>query len=115
MKEIKAFIHRHRIAAVIEALAASNQDEQARCRNICVLPVESLLKPVDAAEQHYSMDLAQPIIHEYKLELLCEDDQVDALVASINRLGQTGQQVAGWIFVTEITRAIPIVPDAESR
>ena len=109
MKEIKAYIHKHRIADVIRALKDSGQcDSSAGCRNLNVIPVQSLLKAVDASEQHYSLDLAEAVINESKLELICEDHQVDALVALIGRIAQTGQAEAGWIYVTDIVRAIPI-------
>lgn len=44
---------------------------------INVVTVQSLLKAVDAAEQCYSMDLAEPVIEEYKREFLCEDRHAD--------------------------------------
>ena len=109
MKEIKAYIHNHRIADVIRALKDSGQcDANAGCRNLNVIPVQSLLKAVDASEQHYSLDLAEPVINESKLELICEDHQVDELVDIIGRTARTGQAEAGWIYVTDIVRAVPI-------
>lgn len=111
MKEIKAYIHNHRIADVIRALKESGQcnaDAGAGCRNLTVIPVQSLLKAVDAKEQHYSLDLAEAVINESRLELICEDQQVDELVDIIGRTARTGQAEAGWIYVTDIVRAVPI-------
>ncbi|MCL5060765.1 MAG: P-II family nitrogen regulator [Candidatus Thermoplasmatota archaeon] len=111
MKEIKAYIHNNRIADVIRALKGSglcNAGGTAGCRNLAVVPVQSLLKAVDAAEQRYSIELAEAVIHESKLELICEDDQVDELVGIIKRTARTGQAEAGWIYVTDIVRAILI-------
>ncbi|MBI2754126.1 MAG: hypothetical protein HYX46_11570 [Betaproteobacteria bacterium] len=73
MKEIKAFIHWQRIAAVIGALKAAHVEAGGPphgVRNISVTSVQSLLPVLDSREQHYSMDLAEPVIQEYKLELL---------------------------------------------
>jgi len=118
MKEIKAFIHKNRISEVLQALNASgcrSLDERSGCRNICVSPALSLVEPVEPAEQHYSMELAEPVVHEWKLELFCEDDQVDQLLVLIGAAARIGHGVAGWIFVTDIVRAEPIrgsVPSA---
>lgn len=111
MKEIKAYIHNHRIADVIRALKESGQCNAGGtpgCRNLNVVPVQSLLKAVDAREQHFSIDLAEAVINESKLELICEDHQVDELVDIIGRTAHTGQAEAGWIYVTDIVRAMPI-------
>ncbi len=80
----------------------------ARLRNLAVIPVQSLLKAVDAKEQHYSIELAEAVINESKLELICEDHQVDELVEIIERAAHTGQAEAGWIYVSEIIQAVPV-------
>ena len=111
MKEIKAYIHNHRIADVIRAVKESglcNTDGTPGCRNLAVIPVQSLLKAVDAREQHYSIELAETTINESKLELICEDDQVEELVGIIGHVARTGQAEAGWIYVTDIVMAIPV-------
>ena len=111
MKEIKAYIHNHRIADVIRALKESEQCNAKACignRNLSVATVQSLLKAVDAKKQHYSVELAEEVIHEYKLELICDDDQVDELVEIIGHTARTGQTVAGWIYISDITATIPI-------
>ena len=109
MKEIKAYIHNHRIGDVIRALKDSGLcNTSAGCRNLTVIPVQSLLKAVDAREQHYSMELAEEVIYESKLELICEDQQVDELVGIIARTARTGQADPGWIFVIDVIRAIPV-------
>ncbi|CAH1385545.1 P-II family nitrogen regulator [Candidatus Nitrotoga sp. M5] len=98
MKEIKAYIHNHRIADVIHALKESGQcnaNAGTGCRNLSVIPVQSLLKAVDAKEQHYSIDWAEAVINESKLELICEDGQVDELVDIIGGAARTGQAEAG--------------------
>ena len=109
MKEIKAYIHNHRIGDVIRALKDSGQCKaNAGCRNLTVIPVQSLLKAVDAREQHYSIELAEEVIYESRLELICEDHQVDELVGIIERAARTGQAMAGWIYVSDIIQAVPV-------
>ena len=111
MKEIKAYIHNHRIADVIRALKESglcNTDGTPGCRNLAVIPVKILLKAMDTQEQHYSIELAEAVINESKLELVCEDHQVDELVAIIGHAARTGQAEAGWIYVSDIVSAAAI-------
>ena len=111
MKEIKAYIHNHRIADVIRTLKESglcNTDGTPGCRNLAVIPVKILLKAMDTQEQHYSIELAEAVINESKLELVCEDHQVDELVAIIGHAARTGQAEAGWIYVSDIVSAAAI-------
>lgn len=112
MKEIKAFIRQYRIAGVLEALRESGLCDLggagSGCRNLTVSPVQRPLAGTDPAQQHYSMDLAEPVVTEYKLELVCPDELADAIVDSIAQTAHTGQAEAGWIFVSDIQRAVEI-------
>ncbi len=108
MKEIKAYIHNHRIADVIRALKESGLCNTDGCRNLAVIPVKILLKATDTSEQHYSIELAEAVVNESRLELICEDHQVDELVDIIGRTARTGQADAGWIYVTDIVSAAAI-------
>ena len=112
MKEIKAYIHNYRIADVVRAVKESglcNPDGTLGCRNFAVSPVKILLKAVDAQEQHYSIELAELVVNELKLELICEDHQVNELVEIIRRAARTGQAEAGWIYISDIIQAVPVV------
>jgi nitrogen regulatory protein P-II 1 len=54
------------------------------------------------------MDLGDEVVNEYKIELLCEDSEVDALVTVLVDAARTGQAVAGWVTVADLSRAVPI-------
>lgn len=111
MKEIKAYVHSNRIADVIDAVEKSGlvaNTDVPGVRNINVTSVHSLLKPLDGAERRYSVELGEAVISEVRLELICEDSQVDTLVALVERTARTGQSLAGWIVVTALERAVPI-------
>lgn len=112
MKEIKAFVRQHRIADVLQALRDSGLCELGtggtNCHNITVSQVQRPLASGDSTQQHYSMELAEAVVTEYKLELICADDVVDALVAAIAEAAHTGQPEAGWIFVSDIQHAVEI-------
>lgn len=111
MKEVKAYVHRSRVADVIAALKASpawGGPRSGRRHNLAVYLVKGSLLPLDRDEQHYSMDLGDEVVNEYKLEMLCEDAEVDDIVAALQSSARTGQAVAGWITVTNLAQAIAI-------
>jgi len=103
VQEIKAYVHRNRIADVVNALA------NAGFNTIAVIDVEGLLKELSAQEQSYSVEIGRKVITEVKLELVCQtQDRTDQAVALIREHGKTGQPSAGWIYITEIQSAIEI-------
>jgi len=111
MKEIKAYVHRSRVADVIAAVKATpawGTALRARGHNLAVYVVKGSLLPLADEDRHYSIDLGDEVVNEYKLELLCEDAEVDELVEAIRSAALTGQAHAGWITVTEVSRAIPV-------
>lgn len=110
MKEIKAYVHSNRIGDVIAALKDSTAwgAVSGDGHNLTVYLVKGSLVPLDNDERHYSIDLGQEVINEYKLELHCNDEHVAELVDIIRREARTGQAVAGWIYVTEIVEAVRV-------
>ncbi|MBL8318421.1 MAG: P-II family nitrogen regulator [Burkholderiaceae bacterium] len=111
MKEIRAYVHKTRIADVIAALRASpawGGERGDRRHNLAAYVVKGSLLPLDSDERHYSMDLGDAVVNEYKLELLCDDGEVDALVDALIAAARTGQAVAGWVTVSDLSRAVPI-------
>jgi len=110
MKEVKAYLHAHRIGAVIAELKASAVWAAAgdANHNLAVYVVKGSLVPIDEHERHYSVELGGEVVNEYKLELLCEDAHVDEVVKIIRRVGRTGQRCAGWVYVTDLQQALPI-------
>jgi len=111
MKEVKAYVHRNRVAEVLQALKASGLcrfDGRSGGRNITVYEVKGSLAPVGSDEEHYSLELAEAVVHEFKLELICEDALADRIVEIIRTAAQTGQETAGWVCVVDLDRVIPI-------
>lgn len=111
MKEVKAYVHRSRIADVIEALKdcpAWGDERTGRRHNLSVYVVKGSLLAVNSDEQHFSIDLGAEVINEYKIELLCADAEVDEIVAALASAARTGQSIAGWITVSDVSQAIPI-------
>ena len=108
MKEIKAYVHRERVADVIAAIKDCPAWGGAHRHNLAAYVVKGSMVPLDSAERHYTMELGDEVINEYKLELLCGDGEADALVAAIVAAARTGQAVAGWITVADLALAMPI-------
>lgn len=102
MKEIKAFIHRNRISDVIHAL------KKAGYKYISVVDVLGMLKALDSQEQQYSIEMGTKVISEVKLELVCEEQAVDAAIDIISEHARTGQKTAGWLYVIDIEQAFKI-------
>lgn len=102
MKEIKAFIHRNRIADVVHAL------KQAGYHYISVVDVLGLLRALGTQEQQYSVELGDKVVAEIKLELVCNDEELDRAIEIIIKHARTGQKTAGWIYVTNIVQTIKI-------
>jgi nitrogen regulatory protein P-II 1 len=101
--EVKAYVHRNRIADVVSALSS------AGFRNLCVVDVQGLLHALDKKEQQYSVEIGQKVITEVKLELVCDSEsQTAQAVALIREYGKTGQPEAGWIYISEIKASIEI-------
>ncbi len=101
--EIKAYVHRNRIADVVNALY------NAGFKNLTVIDVEGMLKALNSNEQRYSVEIGQKVVTEVKLELVCETENRTAeAVSLIREHAKTGQPSAGWIYLTEIQSAIEI-------
>ncbi|MEJ8855899.1 P-II family nitrogen regulator [Variovorax robiniae] len=112
MKEIKAYVHTNRVAAVVAALKSSapwGDEAGGRRHNLTLYVVKGSLMPLDQSERRYSIELGDEVVNEYKLELHCEDEQVDELVRVIADAGRTGQTGAGWIYVMDVQNAQAIV------
>ena len=106
MKEIKAFIHRNRLADIIHALRNAGL-----CGDLCNLSVADVtgtLQALDAREQDFSLDMGDMAVNELKLEVMCADEWVDRAVSIIRANGRTGQAIAGWIYVIDVVYAYPI-------
>jgi len=101
MKEIKAYIHHVRSAAVVEAL------QDANYKNITLFDVKGTLKALCESEQNYTSD-AGVIISEVQISLACNDEQVSEVTDIIKRVAKIGANVSGWIMVYPLEQLISI-------
>ncbi len=102
MKEIKAFVHRGRVAAIVQAL------EHLGHKRLTVIDVRGLLQAINPGEHDYSVQIGERVTNEVRLELVCAESEVAAAVNAIRSKGFTGQTVSGWVYLTTIDDAWPI-------
>ncbi len=103
IREVKAFIHRNRVADVVDALYKAN------FQNLTVIDVQGLLKALDSKEQRYSIEIGQKVITEVKLELVCEgEERMAYAIELIKKHARTGQAHAGWIYCSGLLERIEI-------
>lgn len=107
MKELKAYVHRDRVADVVAALkdSAAWGGQSGDSHNLAAYIVRSVVSPPDGADRHYSTDLGDEIVNEYKLELICPDEEVDELLRVISAAALTGGPMGGWITVGNLDHA----------
>ena len=97
LREIKAYVHRNRIADVVNALSS------AGFRNLSVIDVQGLLRALDSKEQQYSVEIGQKVVTEVKLEVICENEsRTTEAISLIRENAKTGQPDVGWIYVSDI-------------
>lgn len=82
--------------------------EQAGFKHLSVIDAKGLLQAVSSQEQDYSMEIGARVTNEIKLELFCEDEDVETVVDLISTHGRTGQKLAGWIYQVGVDQAWPI-------
>lgn len=101
MKQIKAYIHHIRSAAVIEGLC------DASYKNLALLDVKGTLHALCESEQKFSTE-AGVIISEVQIVLVCEDHQVDEVSQIIKKHAKIGEDISGWIYISSVDKAIAI-------
>ncbi|MBD3648818.1 MAG: P-II family nitrogen regulator [Pseudomonadales bacterium] len=100
--EIKAYVHRNRIADVVDALYSNG------FKNLTVIDVKGMLSALGSEEQRYSVEIGKKVVTEVKLELACTDDQEQRAVDLILQHARTTQRSSGWIYVSHLNSAIEI-------
>ncbi len=106
MTEVKAFVHRNRVADVVHALSTAGYCT-AGC-NLSIIDVKGTLRALDNQERDYSLEVAEEVVTEVKLELVCPEAMVDEAVRVIRANARTGQPNAGWVYISELSAAYPI-------
>jgi nitrogen regulatory protein P-II 1 len=56
----------------------------------------------------YSVGLGEPYLRMARVEIVCRDENVEALVQTIQTAGATGRPGDGYVFVTDLALAVRI-------
>ena len=102
MKEIKVYLRKDRTDIVIKKL------EEVGIKGMTILDANAIAEWADEEAFSYSIEYVQKYSTVVKLELICEDSDVDNLVNVIAKYGKTGKSGDGWIFVSNIEKSIRI-------
>ncbi len=102
MKEIKAYIRKEKAEIVIRKL------EEAGITGMTILDAAALANWADDQFFSYSIDYVQKYSSVVKIELICKKEKADELVSVIKTNGHTGRSGDGWIFVSDIEKAVRI-------
>ena len=102
MKEIKAYIRPEMIDRVISEL------EAAGVKGMTVIDVSSLGGWTDPEKSKLSIEYCEKYCSSVKIELVCEDNEVEKFIDVILEKAHTGRKGDGKIFVSDITDSISI-------
>lgn len=107
MKEVKAYIRHNMVGKVIEAL------EQEGFRDMTLLDGKGITTGIPGEESHYSLEMAEKYMNVVKLEIICQDQNVERIVEIIQVNARTGRKGDGLVFVTPVERAVRIYTSGE--
>lgn len=103
MKELKAYIREGKMHEVVRGLRTRGAQAMTVVR---VIPLGSEVEP-----EFVDTSSAVPVAHYtpmVKLELVCDERQVEVFADTIRQLAQTGDPGDGVIFVSDVDQALHI-------
>jgi nitrogen regulatory protein PII len=102
MKEIKAYIRPSMGDRVISELEASG------IKGMTVIDVSTLGGWTDPKNSQLSIEYCEKYCSSLKIELVCEDSEIEKFIDVILQKAHTGRKGDGKIFVSDITESISI-------
>ncbi|HBA83763.1 MAG TPA: hypothetical protein DCZ95_06680 [Verrucomicrobia bacterium] len=103
MKAITAYIQPFMLEKVADALRAS------KIHGVTVIPCEGFGRRIEGKTPHYE-DAAAELGYapKVRIEIVCRDEDVQAILKTIRESAHTGHYGDGKIFVAEVTHAVDI-------
>lgn len=102
MKEIKAYIQPFMLQKVTDAL------HKIHVRGMSVSELKGFGKEKDEAYPHHARDYVTEFTPKVKIEIVCSDEEVEAIVKTIQEHAHTGRKGDGKIFVSSIDHVVSI-------
>ncbi len=96
MKVIFAYVARESVAAIVDAIRALHR------RPVSVVEVRAALWPVAGDSRLHLPQLGGPSVPDAKLEVLCDEDDVAALVDVIHRVVHGRLTSANGVYVMSV-------------
>ncbi len=109
MREMKVYLRKERVDAVVHAL------RDAGVRHMTVAHVQTLGSLADPEDVRISFETGTTYTEHAKLEFVCAESDVDMLIPLIEATARTGEPGDGIIFVTPVERAVKIRTGIEGR
>ena len=102
MKQITAIIKPHMLDAVRDALSDSG------IKGLTATEVKGFGRQKGHTEVYRGAEYTVDFVPKLKIEIVTEDDQVDAIVTKITESARTGEIGDGKIFVSDMSEAVRI-------
>jgi nitrogen regulatory protein PII len=102
MKEIKAYIQPFMLQKVTDAL------HQIHIHGMSISELKGFGKEKDEAYPHHSREYVTEFTPKIKIEIVCNDDEVDNIVQVIQKNAHTGRKGDGKIFISTIDHIVSI-------
>ena len=109
MKELKIYLRKNRVDAVVHAL------REAGIGHMTITHVHTLGSLADPEHVRISFETGTTYTEHAKLELVCAESDVDVLIQAIEASARTDEQGDGIIFVSPVDRAVKIRTGREGR
>lgn len=109
MKEIKLYLRKKRVDAVVHAL------REAGVTHMTITHVHTVGSLVDPEKVRISFESGTTYTEHAKLELVCPEPEVNRLIEVIETAARTGDQGDGILFVSPVERAVKIRTGVEGR
>lgn len=102
MKQIKAYVRPEKTEEVISELELNGAE------GMTVIDVSMLGNWADPNRSKLSMEYCEKYCSSVKIELICQDDELNKFVDIIIKKAHTGQKGDGKIFISDISDAVSI-------
>jgi nitrogen regulatory protein P-II 1 len=102
MKKVEAVIRHFKLEDVKNALTEQNVN------GMTITEVRGFGRQKGHTEMYRGTEYAVDFVPKVKVEIVCADEQLDAIVENVMRSAQTGQIGDGKIFVTNLDNTIRI-------
>jgi nitrogen regulatory protein P-II 1 len=102
MKEIKAYIQPFMLQKVTDAL------HKIHVRGMSISELKGCGREKDESYPHHAREAVIEFTPKVKIEIVCPDEECEAIVKTIREVGHTGRRGDGKIFISPVDEAISI-------